>query len=325
MDIFRWIHQILHPQSCTSEAFIYDDMDSQSGRSLPILYHPFNAGDQGHWQDRGAVWDYLLATQVEVGRLLDFGPGDGWPSLILAPFVREVVGVDGSQRRVQVCQENAARLGISNATFVYVSPGTRLPFEDHSFDAVTAASSIEQTPDPRFTLRELFRVLRPGGCLRIGYEALGGYRGGQERDTWLCRLDEQRCKFILFDRHIDEERVVQYALSVAMPCAELRRVFGAHGRSIPFNAVTVSRLEQIRTAISGAQVCTTYHPSGRTLLTWLKEIGFREAKPTHNGIQFAGELFEQLAGGERPNSLEAIDAYLWPIIKRIVECPSQSN
>ena len=38
MDIFTWIEQELHPQPCTSDKFIYDDMESQSGRCLPLIY-----------------------------------------------------------------------------------------------------------------------------------------------------------------------------------------------------------------------------------------------------------------------------------------------
>ena len=47
---------------------------------------------------------------------------------------RQVVGVDGSQKRVDVCTANAARMGIENAEFIYVEPGSRLPFDDESFD-----------------------------------------------------------------------------------------------------------------------------------------------------------------------------------------------
>ena len=53
------------------------------------------------------------------------------------------VGVDGSQRRVQVCAENAQRMGIANARFIHVPPGEALPLDTGTFDAVTAASSIE--------------------------------------------------------------------------------------------------------------------------------------------------------------------------------------
>ena len=39
--------------------------------------------------------------------------------------------------------------------------------EEKSFDGIMASSSIEQTPNPKATLKELFRVLKPGGRLRI--------------------------------------------------------------------------------------------------------------------------------------------------------------
>jgi 2-polyprenyl-3-methyl-5-hydroxy-6-metoxy-1,4-benzoquinol methylase len=122
MSVNEWIIRALRPNACTSAEFIYDDMDSQSGRSLPVIYERFDATNRAHWRDRGALFDFLLSTHGEGKRLLDFGPGDGWPSLIVAPFAAEVVGVDGAARRVNVCAENARRLGIANATFVHTPP-----------------------------------------------------------------------------------------------------------------------------------------------------------------------------------------------------------
>ena len=91
----------------------------------------------------------------------------------MTPMVEQVVGVDGSKRRTGVCTQNAERLAVTNANFVHIEPGKPLPFEDGSFDAVVAASSIEQTPDPKATLSERYRVLRCGGRLRSDYESLG--------------------------------------------------------------------------------------------------------------------------------------------------------
>lgn len=75
MDLFDWIRQELEPVACTSDAFIYDDMASQSGRSLPIIYQPFDAGRRSHWRDRGACFDFLSSTRGEGAKILDFGPG----------------------------------------------------------------------------------------------------------------------------------------------------------------------------------------------------------------------------------------------------------
>jgi ubiquinone/menaquinone biosynthesis C-methylase UbiE len=211
-DVFKWLEETADPQLYDSASFIYEDMASQSGESLPLIYQPFDASRKAHWRDRGAALDYLLSTGARGGQVLDFGPGDGWPSLIIAPQVAEVVGVDGSTRRVQVCTNNAARLGIGNATFRAVPPGQPLPFAAGSFDAAVAASSVEQTPDPYQTLTELYRVLRPGGRLRLSYEALSGYRGGGETDVWLLEIDPDTTRLILYDRQIEQEQVVQYGM-----------------------------------------------------------------------------------------------------------------
>ena len=100
MNIFEWIEVELQPTICDSEEFMYNEMDSQSDYSLPIIYQPFDTRKKSHWRDRGSLFDFLLSTQGEGKQLLDFGPGDGWPSLIVAPFVKKIVGVDGSQNRV---------------------------------------------------------------------------------------------------------------------------------------------------------------------------------------------------------------------------------
>ncbi|MCK4403573.1 MAG: class I SAM-dependent methyltransferase [candidate division Zixibacteria bacterium] len=118
-------------------------------------------------------------------------------------FVHKVVGIDGSLRRVEVCRKNAKRLGISNAKFIYVAPGTSLPFQDNAFDGVMTAHSVEETADPKTTLQEFFRVLRSGGRLRIAYDALSTYKNGREKDIWLWQIDDHTCWLILFDRHID--------------------------------------------------------------------------------------------------------------------------
>jgi SAM-dependent methyltransferase len=317
-SVLEWVARELSPRPSTSAELYYDHWTSQSGESLPLIYQPFDVDDQGHWADRGSLFDYLHTTGG--GRVLDFGPGDGWPSLILAPYVDQVVGVDGSQRRVDVCKTNAHRMGIDNARFLYVEPGHPLPFDDCSFDSVTAASSLEQTPDPRAALCELYRVLRPEGKLRIFYEALARSRRQANQEAWLLDVGEGLTRLILTDRDIEGERVLNYGVTVRASGDEAMELLAPGREELSYEALTVAALERARSRIVEALAVTLTHPSGRTLLAWMKEIGFAEALPTHSGGYYAWKLYRVLDEARRPADMEALDRYLSPIVETVVQC-----
>lgn len=318
MNIFEWIESELHPVTCSSVEFMYDDMESQSGYCLPIIYKQFDVADRSHWRDRGSCFDFLYATKAEGKKVLDFGPGDGWPSLIMAPYAREVVGVDASRRRVEVCKENATRLGISNTTFIHTAPGISLPFEDETFDSIVAASSIEQTPDPFHTLQELYRVLKNDGRLRIDYEGLRRYRGAREQDIYFDDTGDAKSSLMLYDRNIEQETSVMYKIDFALTCEALKRHFSNAIDTPVFTDVTVEKLRLITDRISEVRTCTLTHPSGRTLVTWLGEIGFREILPTCSGAWFAGQLYDVVPSADRPVDMQSVDDLIRPIIQIVV-------
>ena len=317
-DLLNWLEVTADPYPYPTTTFIYDDMASQSGESLPLIYQPFDAGRLAHWRDRGAILDYLLATGARGGRVLDFGPGDGWPALLLAPQVAQVIGVDGSARRVQVCTDNAARLGLTNTSFVTVPPGQPLPFADGYFDAVTAASSVEQTPDPFQTLTALYRLLRPAGRLRLSYEGLSRYIDGGETAVWLLPIDADTCRLILYDRQIEQERVVQYGLTFALPATDLLQALTQADNLTP-DDLTINVVQPLIHRLHDVRKSVTIHPSGKTLVDWLGQIGFRAVRPTHSGQTAAAHLFAQTPPDGRPDTLTAVDALLEPFVRLAVE------
>lgn len=288
-------------------------MESQSGHSLPVIYQPFDAANPSHWHDRGYIHAFLAATGD--GDVLDFGPGDGWPSLLIAPFVRSVTGVDASPRRTQVCEANAARLGLTNFRGVPYTAGQPLPFPDGSFDAVVAASSLEQAPDPVGTLRELYRVLKPGGRLCMSYESLEGYRGGQEQELWAWAPDHATTLCLLTDRRPDEERAVNYVLRFARPLPEFARELNVAGRALTLEDLTVDALARLRPCLLSATCYALYHPRCETWLARLREAGFKSARPTHAGGPAASRLYQALSPADRPGDLAGVDRLLGPHIR----------
>lgn len=110
-------------------------------------------------------------------RLLDLGCGRG--AVLIAAARRlpsgTAVGVDlwtrdQSGNTIEATMANAAADDVADRVQVHTADLTALPFEDASFDVVTAAAAIHNIRDPRQRLRavdEAMRVLRPGGQLLI--------------------------------------------------------------------------------------------------------------------------------------------------------------
>lgn len=315
ISIINWIEAEFTPESCTSDMFIYDDMASQSGYSLPIIYQPFDGTKKSHWNDRGHVYDFLYTTNSRGKNVLDFGPGDGWPSLIMAPFVKQVIGLDSSLTRVAVCTENARRLGIRNTVFKCYSSGDNLPFQDRVFDGITAASSIEQAPDPQRVLRELYRVLKPGGRLRIKYESLSRYKNGLEKDIWVAELKHGKSRIILFNRNIEEEYVIHYGITLTLSKRELMAMFAKSGMDISYNNITIEILTRLKEHIIDVKKSRTTHPSGKTYVKWLKEVGFSRAVSTYDGGYAAAELYDYYQDNQKVSTVECVDQLIKPTVK----------
>jgi len=94
----------------------------------------------------------------------DIGAGTGFMSAGLAPIVRKVHVVDGSAAMIEVATKNLAQF--SNIEY-HEADGVSLPFEDQSLDAAFANMYLHHTPDPLAAIREIVRVLKPGGRLVI--------------------------------------------------------------------------------------------------------------------------------------------------------------
>ncbi len=95
-------------------------------------------------------------------RALDVGTGAGAFAIALAPFVREVVGVDVDRAALEEGRKRAP----ANVELVEAD-ATALPYEGGAFDLVCTAGTMHHVPRPELVLAELNRVLRPGGTMLV--------------------------------------------------------------------------------------------------------------------------------------------------------------
>ena len=97
--------------------------------------------------------------------LLDVGCGTGAAVRRASPLVRRAVGIDLSPAMIARARELAADL--PNVLFIE-GESRELPFADREFTAVLCTSSLHHHPQPAVAVKEMSRVLAPGGRLVIG-------------------------------------------------------------------------------------------------------------------------------------------------------------
>ncbi len=107
----------------------------------------------------------LLAQFSNARRILDAGCGPGQFTIMAAERLpnAEVWGIDLAPTMIELARAHAAESSAVSRLHFEVADVARLPFPDNHFDAVMSSGSIKHWPDPVAGLRELHRVLAPGG------------------------------------------------------------------------------------------------------------------------------------------------------------------
>ena len=109
-------------------------------------------------------------------RVLDIGCGAGVEAILAAIMTGETgnaMGVDIVPEMLERAEANLQLTGLKNITFKKAS-GENLPFPDRSFHVVISNGAINLIPDKESALKEILRVLKPGGRLMMADQIASG-------------------------------------------------------------------------------------------------------------------------------------------------------
>ena len=110
-----------------------------------------------------------LGTFVSGQTVLDVGCGAGLDSILTARAVArtgKVIGIDMTKAMVDKAKNNAEAVGVGNVEFIRGSI-EQLPLDNESVDVAISNGVFNLCSDKPKVLREVFRVLRPGGRLQM--------------------------------------------------------------------------------------------------------------------------------------------------------------
>ena len=118
------------------------------------------------WVERPlfAPWRVRAWAGLPAGRLLEVGVGAG-ANLTYYPPGAAVTAIDVNPQRIEAARRRAAALGL--LVDLRVMNAETLEFPDGYFDAAVATLVFCTVPDPVRGLRELARVVKPGGEIRL--------------------------------------------------------------------------------------------------------------------------------------------------------------
>jgi ubiquinone/menaquinone biosynthesis C-methylase UbiE len=143
-------------------------------KTANVVYHDYEA-DQ--YDEKWSISYDERCVEYARDRFVRMAGTDGWPypktlevgcgtgfftlNLLLAGVLGEAHVTDISSGMVRVAERNARELGLT--VHGKVADAERLPYDDGTFDLVVGHAVLHHIPDVELALREVLRVLKPGG------------------------------------------------------------------------------------------------------------------------------------------------------------------
>ena len=161
IDVKDLIANLTDQQLITSANSYWDTIGIDSEQ----CYKPFQNAEIGARVLADLSTLFHNADFFSGARVLDFGCGNGWLTLVFAEIEMDAHGIDIAEKAIKLAEQFRDRRGLrrgSRSTFK-IYDGQKIPYPDNHFDRIVCFDSFHHVRDAKETLAELNRVLIPGG------------------------------------------------------------------------------------------------------------------------------------------------------------------
>ncbi|HEY9178018.1 MAG TPA: bifunctional demethylmenaquinone methyltransferase/2-methoxy-6-polyprenyl-1,4-benzoquinol methylase UbiE, partial [Flavipsychrobacter sp.] len=140
------------------------DMFNNIAGKYDFLNHFLSLGIDKGWRKKAIA----EIAKVQPKTILDVATGTGDLAIAASKLNPEkIVGIDIAAQMLDVGRQKLKEKGLSELISMQVGDSEALPFADNSFDAITCAYGVRNFEHLEAGLKEMCRVLRPGGKLAI--------------------------------------------------------------------------------------------------------------------------------------------------------------
>ena len=131
--------------------------------SYDLLNHSLSLGMDNIWRKIA-----IKKLNNNPDTILDIATGTGDFAISASKYTNaKITGIDISQGMLDVGVDKIAKKGLANRIQLQLADSEKLPFQDNSYDAITAGFGVRNFEDLNKGLAEMYRTLKSGGIIAI--------------------------------------------------------------------------------------------------------------------------------------------------------------
>jgi len=157
-----------------------------------MLHYPFYMDKEDDFlQCQKNLTDYCIGKvgKLEGKKVLEIGCGNGIQAIYVIKKYKpaEIIGIDLNENNIKIAKEEALKQGIENVKFYIGNAHTLSMIVDNSVDIVMNIESAFHYPDKEQFLKQVYRVLKPGGKFVIA-DIIKKYDEKRRKGFWKRRM-----------------------------------------------------------------------------------------------------------------------------------------